>query len=267
MGRARWLSFCIAALVAAAPPAWSQTAQPPRLPVIWEAYRQLDFATARQRAEAAIEQYETYSLDELVQVYTVLGLIAFAEDRLPEARRQFTAALSLNPALTLDPLLVSPKILRFFEEVRAEWRQARREGTLEPAPPRYIVVEDPRPAAALRSMMAPGWGQLYLGKETKGRVLMGAWGVAAAGAVASSIICQQRRADYREEGIPLDEEARRYDAYNQWYKIRNNTLLGVAGLWLYGIVDALTSENAFRPFRVMPGGAPAGAALSVQVRF
>ena len=219
--------------------AWSQVAEAPRLDAIWEAYQALDYAKAQSLAEAALTAYD--APEDLAQVHVVLGLIAFSQNDQVVATRQFTDALVLDPTVELDPLLASPKTLDFFEDIRTGLAQASREEILEPeAAPRYVLVRDRRAEAALRSMMVPGWGQLYKGQRTKGRVLVGLWGAVVAGTVTTHILRQQARDTYLD-ATTQQEILDRYDTFNQWHKTRNALVLGAATVWAYSYLDALIS--------------------------
>ncbi len=223
-------------------PAWSQVTDPPPLEAIWEAYQALDYDRAQQLAQAALDAYE--APEELAQVHVVLGLIAFSQNDQGVATRQFTDALVLDPSVELDPLLASPKTLDFFEEIRTSLARAGRDEALESeAAPRYVLVRDRRAEAALRSMVVPGWGQLYKGQRTKGRVLVGLWVGAVAGTATTHILRQQSRDTYLDATDP-DEVLDRYDTFNQWHKTRNALVLGTAAVWVYSYVDALIGGQA-----------------------
>jgi len=216
-------------------PAWSQVPAAPRLDAIWEAYQALDYTRAQSLAEAALAAYERP--EDLAQVHVVLGVIAFSQNDQVGATRQFTDALVLDPTVQLDALLVSPKTLDFFEDIRTGLAQASRDETLQESTPRYVLVPDRRAEAALRSMVLPGWGQLYKGQRTKGRILVGLWGIAVAGTVTAHISRQQARDTYLAAG--RDDVEERYDTFNQWHKRRNALVLSTAAVWAYSYLDAL----------------------------
>ena len=236
-------------VLAGAPDARGQAG--PRLADIWEAYQQLDYARAADSARAALDVFEGYSRTELAEIHVILGLIEFAENRPLEARTQFTAALSLNPATELDPLYASPRLQALFAEIRAEraqspGRDADRAGT------RYVVVEDRRVAAAMRSMALPGWGQLHKGERTKGRVLLGVWGTAVTAAAVTHTRRQQARRRYRA-AVTTPEAVDRYAPFNRWHKRRTGVLYATAAIWAYSYVDALaTRPESARGLHVAP---------------
>ncbi|MFQ5568663.1 MAG: hypothetical protein ACE5G0_03250 [Rhodothermales bacterium] len=226
-----------AVLLGVAVPVWSQSAPVPRVEDIWRAYQQLDYTAAADSAQAALEAFERYTPQELADVHTILGLLAFSQNP-SETRYQFTQALNLNPRLALDSLMVSPKILTFFEQVKSELAQARPDENTTPSAVRYVIVEDRRVEAALRSMVLPGWGQLHKGERTKGRILLGVWGAAAGGLVTTHLLRRQAENRYRAADTPADALAR-YGPFDRWHKARNAFLLGAAGVWIYSYVDAL----------------------------
>ncbi len=264
----RLLPVAIGLLACGASPALAQRADGPRLDAIWDAYQQLDYARAADSARAALDLHGRYTRRELVDLHTILGLISFSRDQAQEARDQFTTALSLDPDLHLDSLLVSPKILTFFEEVRGAFEQPRRQEDGNPASVRYVIIEDRRSEAALRSMMLPGWGQLHKGERTKGRVLLGLWGTAVAGTVATHLLREQARKDYQAAATP-DEALERYDPFNRWHKTRNALVLATAGVWIYSYVDALMAGGPPHDRRLVV--APVFSArrmhLAVRLRF
>lgn len=223
-------------LPANAPFAQPATAPADLLGAMRAAYERLDYATAEQRAREALAAYDLLSADQLVQVHTTLGLILFARNEPLEAREQFAAALSLDPVLVLDPLLVSPKTLDFFEGIRAGMETSGGDG--REATIRYVRVRDPRPAATLRSLALPGWGQLYKGERAKGWALAGTWGLLAGGTVAAHVLRGQARQEYLD-AVGSDEIAARYATYNAWHRARSGLALGTLAVWAYAALDAL----------------------------
>lgn len=237
------------------------------------AYEQLDYARAEQYAQQVVRDYENYSVEQLTEVHTILGLINYSQNQPVDAGRHFEAALSLDPDLTLDPLLVSPKILSFLEDVR-EGRAAQLEperGDGSDAPVRYLQLEDRRPAAALRSMVVPGWGQLYKGEPTKGWLLLGLWSATAAG----SGLAHWQRHEAREAYERVQDPSRvdgRYDTYADWHRARNNLLLAAAGVWLYSYLDAILQREpsvatSQYEARVRLGSPARGPGLHVSLQF
>ena len=255
------LAFLLAFLLA--PCAVAQVVEPGTLEEIEAAYRQFEYERAEVLAREALQNYGNFTVGELAEIHTMLGLIAYNRGQQEEARRQFVSALQLVPGMDLDPALVPPKIVSYFENLRAELETGSAfasEGAL-----RYVLVRDPRVDAALRSMVLPGWGQFYKGQDERAGLYAGLFGLAAGGALYTHF--RMRSAQNRYESADTAAEAERYYApYNRLYRARNGFLQGGVVIWLASYVDALLTrspliEDSGFGVRARPGG------VSLSVKF
>jgi tetratricopeptide (TPR) repeat protein len=210
---------------------------------IQAAYNQLNYPEAEIKAQAALSNFQRYSPTQLTEIHKILGLIYFSQNKEDDARLQFENALSLSPELKLDPLFVSPKIVEFFEDIK-KLRAAKPNDAGVPHPElKYVLVQDPRPAAAMRSMIMPGWGQLYKGEKTKGRVLIGLWSAGVIGTVAAHIARGTAEDKYLAETDPARIDSR-YNSFNRYHKLRNNLLIFSGGVWLFSYIDAIVKKQS-----------------------
>ena len=229
----------------------SASAQPSQSAIIEEirrAYIDLDYDGAERRARAALENLGEFTVDQLADIHSFVGLIAYNRSDFEEARRQFISALQLAPTMELDPLLVPPKILTYFEDLRTELQS----GSIESGITRYVLVRDVRPDAAARSMILPGWGQLYKGHRMKAVVLGSTFSLAAGGAV----LAHAKRSDARKEyeAATREEDAELlYPRYNRWHKARSAFVQAAGVIWLASYIDALLTD----PVDARPAGAMA----------
>ena len=246
--------------------AQAQTVDPAdRLRAVREATGRLDYPAAEALAREVLGQYEAFSPDQLVEVHTVLGVIVHARNDDVEARRQFEAALSLDPAHTLDPVLVSPKTVALFETVRADLaRAAPQPGTTAPAL-RYVVLPDLRAGAALRSAVLPGWGQFHKGDRGRGLAFAVGVGAAAAGTVAAHVATVQAQRRY-DAARTREEIGAAYSSYDRRYRVRNALALGTAVGWAAAVVEALATGRP-RAARAAVQVVPLEAGFSLRVRF
>lgn len=275
MGSLRVLIFaCLIAFGAAPACGQGQVPQAQQVEAIWEAYKQLDYEQVESKAHAALASFEGFNTQQLTQIHAVLGLVKFAQNDSEAARQQFEAALSLTPALRLDPRLVSPKVITFFERVRQELQKEEAVSEEPASPPvRYILVEDPRPAAALRSAALPGWGQLYKKEQRKGRLLVGLWSTTLSGAAVAHLVRAQAKEAYQDARDPEVIEER-YGTYNGWHKVRTAFLFGAGLVWVYSYYDALLSwdppyaiSSLRQNLQIVPTPAPPYAHLRLQLQF
>ncbi|MDX1739778.1 MAG: hypothetical protein R3178_00730 [Rhodothermales bacterium] len=236
------------------------------------AYEELDFDLALARADSIIASESGYTPDELVEVHTIAALVHIARNQPSAARPHFVSALSIDPDLELNPASASPQALELFRSVQSDLRTGR---ALEASSAiRYLRVYDPRPAAAYRSMLVPGWGQLYKGQRTKGYVFLGLWAATAAGTVTAHIVRHDREQAYLDETEPSNVPSR-YDEFNRWHRIRNNLAIAAAATWVVSYLDALIFEGPERPtgrpalgvsYRDLPGGSGPSISLLVPLR-
>ncbi len=233
--RTAGIALLIFLLCGRALPAWGQSSFDDPVEPVRSAYESLDYTLAERLGRTILEQVNGLRPDQLVEIHTFLALIDYSQNDPEGARTHFMAALSLNPSLELDPVLVSPVIRGFFTALKEETLAGER---TDAQLIRYIAVQDARPAAALRSMLLPGWGQWYKRDHVKGG-LFGAAFLGAAGAAAAAHLTYRRRLDRYEAETDPDLVPGRYDDANGWYRTRNGLLVGAAVVWAAAYVDAL----------------------------
>lgn len=94
-----------------------------------------------------------------------------------------------------------------------------------------------------RSILVPGWGQMFKGSYAKGGVMMG--GTVAA--VAGIVYAESQRGDYAQYMNQTHDASiiRSYQTkINQFTTIRNICIGGAVAIYIWNIVDALVSPGA-----------------------
>ena len=91
---------------------------------------------------------------DLAEAHRLAGLAAFFAQNQPGAEAHFLAYLKLDLDGRLDPALVPPEAVTFFEDVRA--RHAAELRALRPRPRRYWIAN-----------LFPPWGQIQNGENGK----------------------------------------------------------------------------------------------------
>ncbi len=231
---------------------------------IRSAYENLDLEVAEARIEAALDDFSRFSPVELGQIYIISALIHFSRGDEAGTREQLAFALQVNPNLMLTSRDTPPQVITLFEQLQAE-----KAASAGPEPElRYLVMQDPRPAAVMRSMILPGWGQLYKNEKRKGLMLMSAWGVTSAGTLIAQL--QRHRAeDAYLSAETLEELNARYPKFDRWHKARNNLLVAASAIWVYSYVDALLRppSPASSPVELSLIPTPGNVELNLRVRF
>lgn len=94
-----------------------------------------------------------------------------------------------------------------------------------------------------RSLIVPGWGQLYKGNKTKGACLLGGEVVL----IGSIIIAESLRSSYTKK---MHEQPKHLQTYNtkadNWENVRNACIGGAAALYVYNLIDALVANGRKR---------------------
>ncbi len=247
-------------------PARAQNAETP-LEEMRLAFQQLNYMAAKTAGERALREWRQLAPKSVIEIHQVLGIIAFSEGSFFEAKSQFEAALSLDPGLRLDSLYVSPKIQQFLSEVKENLsaQNGHKHESL-----RYLIAPDPRPQAALRSLLLPGLGQIQKQQTRKGRVLMV---TAGAGLIATGALHFRREAARKNylSAQTVSRAVSTYNRYNMLNRARNGAALLTTGIWLYSFFDALTLMPSQPQPRIglIPAaeGASLVPALSWQISF
>lgn len=94
-----------------------------------------------------------------------------------------------------------------------------------------------------RSLIIPGWGQMYKGSTAKGLCILGGEVALATGIIVS----ENLRSSYIKK---MEEQPQHQQTYNSradnWNNIRNVFIGATAALYLYNIVDALVANGRKR---------------------
>lgn len=124
----------------------------------------------------------------------------------------------------------------------------------------------------VRSMIVPGWGQIYKGSAVKGGFILGG----AVAVAAGIIITENTRADYIKK---MHEQPKFADVYNSkatdWETARNVCIGAAAALYIYNLVDAVAADGAERAivkkrnnnFSFAPVITPDGGGFSLVYKF
>lgn len=193
-----------------------------------------------------------------IAIYTMEGVAYYSTGKIDEARESFLEILKINDSYSLNPVKISPKIIKFYSKIKEDYSAVNRpkedeikdvqnseNDGQEPITQDLEIKKKVYSYSLLRSFAAPGWGHLYLNGSTKGWFLTTA-SSAALGAMLYFIYDtnQKETAYLNEVDKSLIQE--KYDEYNTSYKIRNGLIFTYTAIWLYSQIDLLFfSEELF----------------------
>jgi tetratricopeptide (TPR) repeat protein len=202
--------------------------------VVESLYNEGRFRDAELTALRTLQEPSDLAAVDRGRIHRALGFTYVAMGENDKARSQFTEWLVIDPLAQLDSVYVSPKIITVFREAQTALKQMR-EPARDPAGLRTQL------SATKRSMLFPGLGQLYTGKQTKG-IAMFASEILLLGAFAyCQVQYSQARDDYFQERDPA-QMSDRYSTYNNYNRARYATLALAAGVYFYSLYDALSNE-------------------------
>lgn len=190
---------------------------------------------------------------DLIRIYTMKGVAHYSLSQTNEARKSFLEILKIDNTVTLDPAKISPKIITFFEELKSDAsiffdkNDKETENKVDSLSLGEIdkfdfKSNDEFRNSMMRSIVAPGWGHLYSGDNTKGTILS----VLSTAALGSMIYyihdTNSREEDYFNQTDP-DLIKEKYDEFNSSYKTRNTLIFAYAAIWLYSQLDLMVFSN------------------------
>ena len=234
---------------------------------IRSAYERVDYEVAENRINEALNQFEKFSPNELSQIYVFSALVSYAKDDRSAAESDLLLAFQLNSELELDPIIAPPGLVEIADRLKILMIETGSTGETK-SEVRYLVVPDSRPGAALRSMVLPGWGQLYKGDKTKGIRIMGAWGITAGSTLTAHILRSNAENKYLDAATS-EEAISLYGDFDRWHQIRNNLFWAATGVWVYSYIDALVFKSSPENQKIQVYAAPgySGPRMHVIVRF
>jgi hypothetical protein len=96
-----------------------------------------------------------------------------------------------------------------------------------------------------RSLIIPGWGQLYKGSTAKGSIILGGTALLAGGI----IFTESMRKDYSDKRLRTHDASliKSYTSKcDNWRAARNITIGAAGALYIYNLVDAIVAPGAQR---------------------
>lgn len=202
-----------------------------------ELYEALQFEKTIETGQSLLKQTSSFSQQELIEIHKYLGFAYFNLGKLDSARTHFLTILELDPQYQFDPVTTSPKIIAFFEQQKKELKQAKR----IPAITRYIFLKDKRPAASLKSLFVPGWGQYFKGQKQKAVLFFSAFVGSAIFTTTAAVLEKHYYKKYKAVN-DVTKLSGAYDQYNRWYKSRQYGLWVLAAVWGASVFDAMWAD-------------------------
>lgn len=197
-----------------------------------------------------------------LQLQKYLAFALVAQGKNESAIEHFVDALRIDSALTLDPVMTSPKIMAVFETAKQAFRSelARERSVLN----RPTSLQGPGKlrGPTFRTIIFPGWEQIYEGRSMKGYILLGAGAAAAVSSIAFDFLRRDARSKYLRTSTPGSAESA-YKSYNAYYKSEFYSVSAFVLIYAYSELDVFLRLPPYLTVDYSPSGRGAGVGLRI----
>ena len=209
---------------------------------VQQLYESLEFEKAVKYSRTILRENLPFSKEQLLMIHQFTAYAFFNLGKPDSAKKHFITILSIDPDYQLNPVITSPKIIKFYKEIKKEFASQKLAKNI--AYTRYVFLEDLRPGAAWRSLLLPGWGQYYKGQKIKSKWIGVTFGCVSAFTILTIFMEKNYHKKYLDSKTP-SEISKQYKNYNSWYKLRKISYITLGTVWLSSFFDAL-----WTPYRV-----------------
>jgi hypothetical protein len=191
------------------------------------------------------------------EAWRLFGLASFFLERFPDAEEAFLAYLKVEVDGRLDPAVVPPEAIVFFEDVRARHAAELRKYRPGPERRRYRALN-----------LLPPAGQFQNGQPTKGWVIAGLGSLALATNIGTYVTL--RRWCEESTGVCRSGGESRTDSARTMRTVNMTAGVVFVGTVLYGMYDGFRHFRPNRPrartsVQLVPS--PDGAFASIRILF
>jgi hypothetical protein len=163
--------------------------------------------------------------DVRAEGWRIYGLALFFLDRKTEAEHALFEFLKRSPDAVLDPALVPPEAIRFFEDVRLAHEEELVKYRPRPKRKRYWALT-----------LVPPAGQFQNGDRAKGWIISGL-GVALIATNVATYLTIRGWCDNSDDTCEDDAGNDRAEDARKWRRVNYAAGAGLIALYLYGVVD------------------------------
>jgi len=189
-------------------------------------------------SDSMLKQDSLSSKEEVyLRTYRAYAFVALTKRK--KAKNEFVAILNMDSTYTLNPDIVSPKIINVFNEVKNEWLKSKIPVNF---PEKNAEKPPPMPPSSFATYTFPGTYQNYIGNRKKGKILrwgfligLGAAGITQGGYYYTRYMYLQQR-----NQSDIDKW---YSWYNFFYKAGKISFNFTTFIFIYNIIDVSLSNK------------------------
>jgi len=211
-------------------------------------FRNFEYDSVITLAAKLLQERESLSTADQIKVLEMKAISHYSLLEMNASLSCFLEILKLDSSYELDPIKTSPKILSFFNEIKAGFQQEAASPPAASADTAKEIIQKPAPSvtplrnAMARSLLLPGWGHHYLHESKKAWPLCLAGAITLGAGIYFAFDCREKERDYLNEIDKAQMDAK-YQKYNRSYQARNILLSSFAAIWLYSQIDILLFQK------------------------
>lgn len=224
---------------------------------LYNRFESFDYEQVIKISDDLIQTKDIFDNNQIIEIYRIRAIAQFTVYNEDSAKSSLNEIITLNENYELDPVKNSPKLIALFEDLKQVYLIEKQNKSIQDStrlysspvenkePEIYYTAEDINFSTSLyrnsitRSILIPGWGHLYLGKQNLKGTILTVSSIGLLGGMIYYIIDSNKKekAYLQESDKALIGE--KYDSFNKSYKLRNLLITGFSAIWLYTQLDLL----------------------------
>lgn len=211
--------------------------------------KNFEYSEVIKSANAYLNSLSQLSPTVITEIYLLKGISNYSLGNEIEAKADFMNILKIKFDFKPSPILTSPKIISFFENVRNEYSYFIQESELPNETKRdslkILSLENSsllqnlsKSKATLKSILLPGWGQRQMNSDLKGWVFTSAAIISLGASIFYVIDTNKKEREYLNE-VENSKIKSSYNSYNSAYRIRNFSIALFVATWSFNLIDLL----------------------------
>lgn len=211
-----------------------------KLELINNQFQSFEYQAVIENADSLLTDVNILNDSDKVEIYRLKGVSHYSLLQMRLALNSFINILKLNPNYEMSPIQNSPKIVKYFNEIKNSFSKdmINAEKREEEFNKSLINQRNAINKSIGYSILLPGLGHLQNGETTKGWGLISAAVITLGSSVYFILDTNKKEDDYLSE-IEKSQIEIKYNKYNDSYKYRNYSLISFAAVWLYSQIDLL----------------------------
>jgi len=223
------------------------------LEAIEQKYESFEYNTVIKLVNNKLLSDTTLSISQKIRLNKLKAISFYSLSETDSTRATFIKLLYLDEEVSFDPVQTSPKIIEYFNSVRAVFQNIKdtQEADSEevnndsPSENELITFDGDLFASAMyQSILLPGLGHLSAGSNTKGWFLTSVGAANLAAMVYYIFDANSKEKKYLNE-TDLGKINSKYNLYNSAYQTRNILIGTFTAIWLYSQIDLIFNKDDF----------------------